>query len=90
LYGVSPDSKPTPKTLVQIVELVKKHKIRVIYFEVHTSDELAKVIAKEVKAKTLVLNPGANLTHEQLSSGVNFFDIMEVNLENLKIGLSCH
>jgi zinc transport system substrate-binding protein len=89
LYGVSPDSSPTPKRLIEIVELAKKHKIKVIFFEASVSDELARVLAKEVGARTLVLNPGANLTKEELKLGKTFFDIMEENLENLKDGLVC-
>jgi zinc transport system substrate-binding protein len=89
LYGLSPDSSPTPKRLVEIVELAKKHKIKVIFFEASVSDELARVLAKEVGARTLVLNPGANLTKEELKLGKTFFDIMEENLENLKDGLVC-
>ncbi len=89
LYGLSPDSSPTAKKLIKVVELAKKYKIKVIFFEVYVSDELAKVLAEEVGAKTLVLNPGANLTKEQLKSGKTFFDIMEENLENLKDGLIC-
>jgi len=89
LYGLSPDSSPTPKKLIEVVELAKKYRIKVIFFEVYVSDELAKVLAEEVGAKTLVLNPGANLTKEQLKSGKTFFDIMEENLENLKDGLIC-
>ena len=89
LYGLSPDSSPTPKRLVEVVELAKKHKIKVIFFEASMSDELAKVLAKEVGARTLVLNPGANLTKEELKLGKTFFDIMEENLENLKDGLVC-
>lgn len=89
LYGLSPNSKPTPKRLIEVVELAKKYKIKVIYFEISVSNKLAKVIAKEVGARTLVLNPGANLTNEQLDSGVSFFDIMEENLENLRNGLLC-
>ena len=89
LYGLSPDSSPTPKKLIKVVELAKKYKIKVIFFEVYVSDELAKVLAEEVGARTLVLNPGANLTKEQLKSGKTFFDIMEENLENLKDGLIC-
>ena len=30
LYGVSPDSRPTPKKLIGIVELAKRHNIKVI------------------------------------------------------------
>ena len=89
LYGLSPDSKPTPRQMVEVVELAKKHKVKVIYFEQYVSDELARVIAKEIGARTLILNPGANLDKNQLKAGVNFFDIMEKNLENLKDGLNC-
>ncbi len=89
LYGLSPDSQPTPKKLIEVVELAKKHKVKAIFFESYVSDELANVLAREVKAGTLVLNPGANLTKEELQSGVTFFDIMERNLENLKNGLIC-
>jgi zinc transport system substrate-binding protein len=89
LYGLSPDSRPTPKKLIQVVELAKKYGIKVIFFEVHASNELARVLAEEVGARTLVLNPGANLTKQELKSGKTFFDIMEENLENLKDGLGC-
>ena len=89
LYGLSPDSRPTPKKLIKVVELAKKYRIKVIFFEIRVRDELAKVLAGEVGARTLVLNPGANLTKEQLKSGKTFFDIMEANLENLKDGLDC-
>jgi zinc transport system substrate-binding protein len=89
LYGVSPDAKPTPKKLIEIVELAKKYGIKVIFFDSSVSDELARVLAREVGARTLVLNPGANLTKEQLKLGKTFFDIMEENLENLKDGLIC-
>lgn len=89
LYGLSPDSRPTPKNLIKVMELAKKYGIKAIFFEVYVSDELAKVLAEEVGAITLVLNPGANLTKEQLKSGKTFFDIMEENLENLKYGLIC-
>ncbi len=89
LYGLSPDAHPTPKKFAEIVDLARKHKVEVIYFEIQVSDRLARTLAEEVGARTLVLNPGANLTREQLKSGVTFFDIMEKNLENLKNGLVC-
>lgn len=89
LYGMSPDSSPTAKKLIEIVELAKTHKVKIIFFEASVSNELARVLAKEVGARTLVLNPGANLTKEELKLGKTFFDIMEKNLENLKNGLIC-
>lgn len=89
LYGLNPDSKPTPKQLVEVVELAKKYKIKVIYFERYISDKLAKVIAREVGAKTLVLHAGASLTKDQVKSGTTFLEIMKNNLENLRNGLIC-
>ncbi len=89
LYGLNPDSKPTPRKLVEVVDLAKEHQIKVIYFEDYVSDDLAKVMAKEVGAETLVLNAGANISKEQLKSGMTFLEIMEKNLENLRYGLQC-
>jgi zinc transport system substrate-binding protein len=89
LYGLSPDSKPTSRKLAEIVDLTKEHQIKVIYFENYVSDELAKVMAKEVGAVTLVLSAGANISKEQLRSGMTFLEIMEKNLENLRHGLHC-
>ncbi|MBE0426104.1 MAG: zinc ABC transporter substrate-binding protein [Nitrospirae bacterium] len=89
LYGISPDSEPTPKRLARIIEFAKRHRIRVIYFDAFVSDKLARAIARDVGAETLVLNTGANLTREQLKSGVTFLSMMEENLENLRYGLEC-
>lgn len=89
LYGINPNSEPTPKQLARVIRLAKEHHIKVIYFEISVSHKLAKVIAEEVGAETLVLNAGANLTRKQLKSGVTFISLMEKNLENLRHGLVC-
>lgn len=89
LYGINPNSEPTPKQVARVIRLAKRHHIKIIYFEISVSDKLAKVIAEEVGAKTLVLNSGANPTKGQLKSGVTFISLMEKNLENLRHGLVC-
>jgi len=89
LYGLSPDSEPTPRELIEALQLARKNRIKTIYYEVSISNKLAKVMAKEIGAKTLALNPGHNLTKKQLMQGLTFFDIMEENLKNLRDGLIC-
>jgi zinc transport system substrate-binding protein len=89
LYGICPDAEPSPKRLAQVADLAKKLKIKTIFFEELVSDRMAKVLAKEVGAGTLTLNPGANVTIEQIKSGVTFISLMEKNLENLTKGLGC-
>jgi zinc transport system substrate-binding protein len=89
LYGLNPDSGPTPKMLAEVVDMARKLEIKVIFYEIEIGNKLAKALAEEVGARLLVLNPGANLTKAELKSGKTFFDIMEKNLENLKNGLAC-
>lgn len=89
VYGLSPNSLPTPRKLVETIRIAKDLGVNAIYYEAMLSNEIARMIADEVGCQTLALNPGVNLSKEELHSGVSFFDIMEKNLENLKIGLIC-
>ncbi len=89
VYGLSPDSLPSPRTLVETIRTAREYGVKAIYFEAMLSDEIAMMIANEVGCQTLPLHPGANISREELHAGVSFFDIMEKNLENLKIGLIC-
>lgn len=89
LYGLSPDSEPTPQKIVAVMELAKKENIKVIFLEKNAAKKIAKVLSKDLKTKTLFLHPGHNLSRKELKAGVTFLDIMEENLKNLKEGLGC-
>ena len=89
LYGISSDSEPTPRRLAAIVEEAKDLGVEYIFFETMVNPKLATVIADEIGARTLVINPGANLTGKELAQGVTFLSIMARNLESLKKGLAC-
>ncbi|MFH0812594.1 MAG: zinc ABC transporter substrate-binding protein [Pseudomonadota bacterium] len=89
LYGVSPNAEPTPKKMAEVVRMAKQYRVRAIYYEELVSDKLAKAIANEVGAKTLILNPGHNLKKNQIEEGITFLSLMEKNLENLTYGLGC-
>jgi zinc transport system substrate-binding protein len=89
LYGVSADAQPTPRRLAEVVEIARGLKVRYIFFETLVSPKLARVVAEEIGAQTLVLNPGANMSKVQFERGVTFLSILEENLENLIKGLEC-
>jgi zinc transport system substrate-binding protein len=89
LYGLSPDSMPTPSQLIEVIRFVNEEKIKAIYFEWNLSHELAEVIAHETGARTLSLNPGANSPFRKKDSEISFLAIMEKNLESLRDGLNC-
>jgi zinc transport system substrate-binding protein len=89
LYGISPNAEPTPKKMAEVIACAKKYHAQAIYYEELVSDKLAKTIAQETGAKTLVLSTGENLTQKQIETKVTFLALMEQNLENLRYGLSC-
>ena len=89
LYGVSADSQPTPQRLAEVVEKARALKVKYVFFETLISPKLSQVVAEEIGAETLLLNPGANLTAEQFAGGVTFLSILEENLVNLRRGLEC-
>jgi len=87
VYGLNPDSLPSPKKLVETIQIAQEQGVKAIYYEALHRGEMAQMIADEVGCPILPLNPGANLSRKELQSGMSFFDIMIKNLENLKIGL---
>ena len=89
LYGVNADSEPTPRRLAEIVDIARDAKVHYIFFEPLVSPRLSQVVAEEIGAQTLLLNPGANMTKEQFDRGMTFLTIMEQNLRNLRKGLEC-
>jgi len=89
LYGISPNAEPTPKKMAEVITAAKRYQTKAIYYEELVSDKLARTIAQETGAKTLVLSAGENLTQKQIEAKVSFLALMEQNLENLKYGLAC-
>jgi zinc transport system substrate-binding protein len=89
IAGLSPDSEPSPRQLAGIVKFAKINKIKYIFFERLVSPKLSETIAKEIGAKTLVLNPIEGLSNDEVSQGKNYFTEMRNNLANLKLALQC-
>jgi len=54
-----------------------------------TTPKIAETIANETNAQMLLLNAAHNVTKEDMNNNISFLSIMEKNLANLKIGLSC-
>ncbi|MGV8087340.1 MAG: metal ABC transporter solute-binding protein, Zn/Mn family [Candidatus Woesearchaeota archaeon] len=90
VYGVSPDSEPTPKAIKEIADIAAIHNIKYILVEELVSPRMAEAIANDAKAEILVFNPGHNLLKSEFDNGVTFISLMEANLINLKIALECN
>lgn len=89
ISGMSPESKPSPKQIAKLVDLVKKEKINTVFFEEFASDKVAKTIAKEAGIKTDALRPVENITVEESNKNIGYIDIMKSNLSKLKGAMDC-
>lgn len=89
ISGLSPDEEPSPRQLARIVDIAKKKDVKYIFFESLVSPKLAQVIAKEIGAKTLILNPIEGLTEEDLLQRRDYIGLAKENLNNLTIALNC-
>lgn len=87
IEGLMPDSEPDPAKMEEIIQFAKKKKINTIFFEELVSPKVAKTIAKEIGAKTEVLNPLEGLSDEQIESGEDYFSVMRTNLQQIKDAL---
>lgn len=89
LYGINPNSEPTPKKMAEVIQSARRNGVKYIFFEELVNPKLAQVLAKEGNLQTLVLNDGANLSREKMKQKITFLMLMEQNLENLRRGLDC-
>lgn len=89
ITGRAPQAEPSPAELASIVRLARREKVRYIFFETLVSPRLAETLAREVGAKTLVLNPLEGLTREEAAAGRDYLALMRDNLEHLRTGLEC-
>ena len=89
LYGLSPDSEPTPAYLASVVKTMRKNNLQVVFFEEMVNPRLARVLASETGASMKVLIPAGNITARRMEQGTTLIQIMEENLSSLREGLSC-
>lgn len=83
IEGLTPDSEPDPARMREIIKFAKENNVKTIFFEELVSPKVAETIAKEINAKTEVLNPLEGLSEEQINNGEDYFSVMEKNLEAL-------
>lgn len=84
IEGLSPDSEPDAARMAEIIQFAKERKITTIFFEEMVNPKVAETIAKATGAKTAVLDPVEGLSDENKAKGLEYFSIMEKNLEAIR------
>jgi zinc transport system substrate-binding protein len=89
ITGISPEAEPQPGDLVRVGQLAKERGATTIYFETLVSPRIAQTVAREIGAKTAVLDPIEGLTKDEAARGDDYFTLMRANLSALRAGLGC-
>jgi len=85
ITGVSPEAEPTPRKLAEVAAEARSTGTTTIFFETLVSPKVAETIAREVGARTAVLDPLEGLTDRS----ADYFSIMRANLAALTTALGC-
>jgi zinc transport system substrate-binding protein len=89
ITGLAPESEPAPQQLAHVVDVVRRTHATTVFFETLVSPRLADTVAREVGAKTAVLDPIEGLTPSEQSHGDNYLTLMRNNLAALREALGC-
>nr|WP_244876141.1 metal ABC transporter substrate-binding protein [Actinoplanes consettensis] len=85
ITGISPEAEPSPQRLAHVAEEARATGTSTIFFETLVSPKVAETIAREVGAKTAVLDPLEGVTE----AGADYFTVMRTNLNALTTALGC-
>lgn len=88
IEGLTPDSEPTPRRMARIIDFVRAHHVKVIFFEALTSSKSADTVAAETGITTAVLNPLEGLSADEIEAGSDYLSVMRENLAALSNALS--
>ncbi|WP_294892103.1 zinc ABC transporter substrate-binding protein [Sulfuricurvum sp. MLSB] len=89
VIGLSSDEQPSAQTVARVVEVVKEHGMKTIFFEELINDNVAQTIAKESGAKAVPLQPLENISEDELKSQETYLSIMRQNLHKLRDAMEC-
>ena len=81
IAGLSPEQEPTAAKLAELKTFAMEHDINVIYFEEVALPKVAETLAKEIGAKTTVLNTLELVSEEDQKNGHDYISIMKNNLD---------
>jgi zinc transport system substrate-binding protein len=86
ISGLTPEDEPAPQRLAAVAAQAREYKATTIFFETLVSPKVADTIAREVGAKTAVLDPIEGL---QPGATGDYLSVMRGNLAALKLALGC-
>lgn len=89
IEGIVPDTEPDMSRLIEVIEFANERGIKIIFYEVGSSDKLARTVAEGIEGGSIgVLDPMGTVTIQDYRNGRDYFYIMRENIEALLAALS--
>ncbi|WP_312450542.1 metal ABC transporter solute-binding protein, Zn/Mn family [Exiguobacterium sp.] len=85
IAGISPSDEPSQKQLAALVKEARMHDLKYVAFEETVSPKVARVIQKEIGAKSVTIHNLESVTKSQQNS--SYFKLMEENVQTLEQAL---
>lgn len=85
--GCGGEAEPSARTIAYLIEQVRKYKLPAVYYLELSSHRVAEIIGEETGAKPLLFHSCHNVTRREFDEGITYLQLMEQNVNNLKIGL---
>jgi len=89
ITSLTPEAEPTPQQLARVIQIVRRTHATTVFFETLVSPRLADTVAREVGARTAVLDPIEGLTQAEQKRGADYLTLMRRNLAALRKALAC-
>lgn len=86
-HDCSAESEPSIASVMKLIDEMKEHGAKAVYYEELADPKVARTIAEETGAELILLHSAHNVTKSEFDAGITYLDIMWQNVENLKEGL---
>jgi zinc transport system substrate-binding protein len=82
--GISPDAEPSPGRIARVARYARQHHLTTVFFGSDVDPKLADTVAREVGARTAILDPV-----EGVKNGDDYLSVMRRNAAALHDALGC-
>lgn len=89
ITGLSSEEEPSPRKMAEIIRIARAKNIKYVFTELLVSPKIAETIANEIGAKILIFSHVSGLTDNDIMAGKTYISVMDENLKNLRLALSC-
>lgn len=86
--GCSEDAEPSVRTVISLVDEVRKNQIPVVFYIEFSSRRTADILCEETGAKPLLLHSCHNVSAEEIAEGATYLSLMKQNAQALKEALN--